>query len=706
MATATRKNPPPPPPPKGVEPAKPAPKAGGSLAVRALDATFRFLASVKLAVICLAALAGTLAYGTWFNSQYGQVAVNEYVYNTKGFALLLAFLGLNILCAALIRFPWTKRQTGFLITHAGLLTVIGGSWWASWSSDEGQLGMPEGQTSNQLIRNHKPVIYLKPIDPHSGKETGTYTLPFYPGSFDWPAGKYEVISKSSHPFKLAIKKFYAASIPKTIYVPDPSGSPMIKLRPKITPPGGKVPVDVFTSDEDRWFVTEPRGIPRVFRTAGPAKFIFSFVDRPEIFDDFANTPADPGKEGVARLIYPDKAGKTRSFEVKLDDAQPGKPFPLPDSDLTATFVKVDHEAIESPRIQKSLGEDVINIAQFKVRKGDGPEIKHNGYAGLPMAPTTVPESEEKGAEPPRPLLYVSYFYPPVVDPQVNGRFGQIEIMGDDRGRLAYRVFERGNPAKVRSSGLLKPGEEITAFGGNSVSPMTMTFAVEEFLQHGKEEDIAESVDLPPGKKDDGLSAVLAELTVGNETREVWLRKSPTFDPAYRQVTFPDGIYEVALDVDRMDLGFSLKLNDFDVGFDPGTSTASSYRSEVTLTDEARGIKDKPVSIYMNHTLDHRGWRFFQSNYSRQVDPRTGRETGEFISVFQVAKNPARELIYFGCIVVVIGAFVQFYMRAGIFTDGGKLQHQRADKARQRLEAKLGKTSAPPAPARPDDIEQL
>ncbi len=292
MATATRKNPPPPPPRKVDEP-KTAPKSGGSLVVRAFDAVFRFLASVKLAVICLGTLAATLAYGTWFNSSYGQVAVNDYVYNTKGFALLLAFLGLNILCAALIRYPWTKRQTGFLITHAGLLTVIGGSWWASWASDEGQLGMLEGETSSKLIRNHKPVMYLKPIDPHTGKETGTYAIPFYPGSFDWPAGKYEVISKPGQPFKLAIKKFYAASIPKTIFVPDPAGSPMIKLRPKVLPPGGKVPVDVFTSEEDRWFAVEPRGLPRVFRTAGPAQFIFSYVDRPEIFDDFANTPDRP-----------------------------------------------------------------------------------------------------------------------------------------------------------------------------------------------------------------------------------------------------------------------------------------------------------------------------------------------------------------------------------------------------------------------------
>jgi hypothetical protein len=31
----------------------------------------------------------------------------------------------------------------------------------------------------------------------------------------------------------------------------------------------------------------------------------------------------------------------------------------------------------------------------------------------------------------------------------------------------------------------------------------------------------------------------------------------------------------------------------------------------------------------------------------------------------------------GCILIVAGAFAQFYMRAGIFTDGGKRERARA-----------------------------
>ena len=79
---------------------------------------YRFLASLKLAVISLTALASTLAYATFFESWYGAGAAQQYIYRSAGFSILLAFLGMNILCAALIRYPWKKRQTGFEIGRA------------------------------------------------------------------------------------------------------------------------------------------------------------------------------------------------------------------------------------------------------------------------------------------------------------------------------------------------------------------------------------------------------------------------------------------------------------------------------------------------------------------------------------------------------------------------------------------------------------
>ncbi len=712
MATATSRSSPRPEP--LTDPSAPAPRSkvvAGLLHV--CEVIFRFLASVKLAVLCLGTLSLTLAVATKFNSAYGMNAANDYIYQTRGFALLMAFLGINVLCAALIRYPWVKRQTGFLITHVGLLVVIGASYWAAQSSDEGLLGMTEGATSSQLIRNHKPAIYVKPIDPHTGKSLGQYEILVRPGAFDWSPGDYQVVSKPEDPFKLAIKGYYACSVPAETIVEAPGGKPMLKLHPRIIPPGQTVASDVFGPESDPWFTLGDDRLGRVVKSVGPAQFIVSKAPRPEVFEDFLSPPADPGVEGVAILHYEDKAGVTRRFDVRLDDARVDKPFPLPDSDLTATFRRLSHTPIENEQQQALLGTDTLDIVQFAIKRGDGSEIDHSGYAMFPSIPAIIPAQAEPGQPTPTPLARINYFGPPIIDPQVNRKFGVVEVMVDRSGQMAYRVFERGNPGKLKAHGRLAVGQEITAFGGNATTPMTLLFDVDQYVKSGRKETIARSINLPPRERDDALPAILAELIVNGVTRDVWLRKSVDFDIDYKPVAFDDSIYELAFDVDRLDLGFSLTLKDFDVGFDPGTANASSYKSEVTLTDEKAGLKDAPKTISMNNVLDYAGWRFFQTNYSRARDKKTGRPTGEFISVFQVARNPARALIYAGCIIVVLGAFVQFYMRAGIFTDGGKQERERAaSKARSRLAAKGKASSAPtlikpiPKPQRNDDFEPL
>ena len=234
---------------------------------------------------------------------------------------------------------------------------------------------------------------------------------------------------------------------------------------------------------------------------------------------------------------------------------------------------------------------------------------------------------------------------------------------------------------------------MRAFGGGPNQPMTLTFRVDQYLPSGRERFTFVPIELPKGQMGDGIPAALVEMTVGGETKEFWVRLSGDLKPAFETVTFPRGAYEVGYDVDRKPLGFSFKLVDFEVGFDPGTQQPKSFESQVLLTDEARGIKDRPISVSMNEPLTHRGMTFYQSSYNRVTDPHTGRETGQFMSVFQVRYDPAWPIIYSGCLLVVLGAFVQFYMRAGLFTDGGKKERERAA---ARAQAREQKAARPPA----------
>jgi hypothetical protein len=685
---------------------------------RGLDAIYRFLASLKLAVFSLAALVATLAYATFFESWYGGGAGQEWIYRSPGFAILLAFLGMNILCAALIRFPWKKRQTGFVITHVGLLTLLAGSYSCVKTADEGQLGMLEGDVKSELVRTGHPVIRIREVDPHTRKHLSDFDLLFQPGSFAWGPGKpqprgladrglelvsfgllgsadstEEVLSKPGDPFRFVVKEFMPASAPAIAHVADDEGAPMVRLELQFKGPGMPRAQDGFRSEADHWFATE-RKFYRVVRSQRPAVIAFSFVDRPELVDDFLKPPQAGGTGGVARFRYQDRSGQVRVFDWALE-GQKGKSVDLPESDLSVLLSEATEFPTSTGRLDQVLGEDPIPIAVFKIKAGQAESVSHMALANLPMVPNVIPAADDSGKAPPRALAAIHYMVAPTLDPKTNGRFGQIEILAGPDLSLHYRVFGRGKESQgeLRASGPVEHGKPIVAFGGGGNVPMTISFQVDRYLPSAIEKQIYEPIVLPKGKADEGIAACRAEMTVGSQTKEIWLARSLGLDPpAPRVVSFRDATYEVTYDVDRKPLDFELKLGDFEVGFEPGTEQATKFVSQVELTDPSLGIKNQPYTISMNHPLYHRGYTFYQSRYMPEIDPHTNQSTGRFESVFQVAINPARPVIYAGCLMVVLGAFVQFYMRAGIFTDGGKRERERvAAKARKRL-AKLQEVS--------------
>ena len=122
---------------------------------------------------------------------------------------------------------------------------------------------------------------------------------------------------------------------------------------------------------------------------------------------------------------------------------------------------------------------------------------------------------------------------------------------------------------------------------------------------------------------------------------------------------------MAYDVDRKDLDFEIKLVNFEAGVDPGTEQASSFESQVELTDSKEKVLSKPITISMNNPLIWRGYTFYQSNYIPATD-ENGRRTGDFISVFQVRHDRVWGITYMGCLIIVTGIFLQFYMRSGPF----------------------------------------
>lgn len=111
-----------------------------------------------------------------------------------------------------------------------------------------------------------------------------------------------------------------------------------------------------------------------------------------------------------------------------------------------------------------------------------------------------------------------------------------------------------------------------------------------------------------------------------------------------------------LGVKKIPVPFSVKLIHFELTRYPGSMSPSSYASDVELTDHSEGIENMPYKIYMNHVLDHRNYRLFQSSYDQD-------ERGTILSVNH---DPGTLPTYLGYILLALGILWNLFDKNGRF----------------------------------------
>jgi cytochrome c-type biogenesis protein CcsB len=138
------------------------------------------------------------------------------------------------------------------------------------------------------------------------------------------------------------------------------------------------------------------------------------------------------------------------------------------------------------------------------------------------------------------------------------------------------------------------------------------------------------------------------------------------------------------------LPFRLRLRDFQLERYPGSMAPSSYASEVTVLDPERG--DFDYRIYMNHTLDYRGYKFFQSSY----DPD---ERGTILSVND---DPGKWPTYLGYLLLALGLFWNLFDPKSRF--GRLVRYLKATAPLGAALLLLGSSAPVRAAATPKDFE--
>src|SRR5690606_17593960 len=122
-------------------------------------------------------------------------------------------------------------------------------------------------------------------------------------------------------------------------------------------------------------------------------------------------------------------------------------------------------------------------------------------------------------------------------------------------------------------------------------------------------DIVKKSEMLAGDED----GLVIKVTSNGETQYVNLLGGQGYSKPFEKVQIAGLDIAFKYGSKIIELPFSIKLNDFIADKYPGTEKSySSFASEVTIIDEETG--DYDYRIYMNHILDHGGFRFFQASY--------------------------------------------------------------------------------------------
>lgn len=152
------------------------------------------------------------------------------------------------------------------------------------------------------------------------------------------------------------------------------------------------------------------------------------------------------------------------------------------------------------------------------------------------------------------------------------------------------------------------------------------------------------------KNKTATNILVVKVKVGNQEKEIALESSKGVQSEPRSVKVGNLDFTLFYGSKSYFLPFNIRLNDFIASKYPGTENSySAYESKVTLLD---GNEKIPARIYMNHILDHKGYRFFQASFDKD-------EKGTVLSVNHD---------FWGTWITYIGYFLLFFsMIAILFT---------------------------------------
>ncbi len=186
--------------------------------------------------------------------------------------------------------------------------------------------------------------------------------------------------------------------------------------------------------------------------------------------------------------------------------------------------------------------------------------------------------------------------------------------------------------------------KLYTFAGNSL-------VLRQVIPHAK--IVWKSAALKPGGKYPQM--LVMKVSHDGKSRVVRLQGRRAQPGTPEIVNFPDIGVKLSYGAKIIPLPFAIRLDDFQLERYPGSMSPASYSSFVTVIDKEHNVT-MPYHIYMNHVLDYRGYRFFQSSYDMD-------EKG---TVLSVNHDPGTLITYLGYLLLAVGFLWSYLSPKGRF----------------------------------------
>ena len=220
-----------------------------------------------------------------------------------------------------------------------------------------------------------------------------------------------------------------------------------------------------------------------------------------------------------------------------------------------------------------------------------------------------------------------------------------------------------------------PGQEVQLQTTTLYRVGNQQIVLKSIIQHAKR------MLVPSGKRKDYPDYLTLKVTDGQASKIVQLPGGMGQIPEHVVFELNGLTYEMEYGSTKIELPFYVKCNDFQLENYPGTQAPSSFASEVSIIDKENDYS-RDQRIFMNHVMDYRGYRFFQSDFILDNPATPENEEATILSVN--ADWWGTNITYLGYLLMAIGMILSLFSSSGRFRD----LHEKIKKSKLKKEKLL------------------